>query len=1015
MEASMHSSKRPAVLIAILFFASIVPAQEIRYGTGAWEAESLGDHRAVVRVDAKADAVRVVIPWRRSDAQPEKKDILIVDAATGAVLKNVARLTVDREFGDFVFQPVTAPGDYFVYYLPYKTKGRSNYPTVFYPEPTATAEPEWLSRNGLNAETYLRRGLRSFPAARTVALESVDAFNSFYPMETIATREETERLVARNPGAAVLLFPEDRRFPIRMTKDLPARWIESGPRDSFASEALRGEFYVFQVGVYAVRRDIPDLSVVFDDLKSGDGSAVIPASAFRCINVGGVNWDGQRFTKPCPVAKGTVRALWCGVQVPAGARPGDYRGLVTVGPRDGAGSSIRLSLRVKPEVIPDAGDSELWRQSRLRWLDSTIALDDDVIAPFTAVTVKDRTLGVLGRTLTLGTMGLPESLKSFFSAGVTGFVDQGLELLAAPMGLVIDRADGVPLAWQDLDVKVTDIKPGVIRWRAESRAEGWSALTEALLECDGFAQFQVTLTATADRRVKDISLRIPLRREAAKYMMGLGFKGGLRPERFHWMWDPRNNQDALWVGAVNAGLQVSLRGENYARPLNTNFYLSKPLLMPPAWHNQGRGGVLVEDRPGGIVLLKAYGGPRAVRQGEALHFNFNLLLTPFKPLDAKGQFKTRFFHSFKPAAEVAATGANTINVHHANAINPYINYPFLRPEAMKKYIDEAHARGLKVKIYYTIRELSNRAAEIFGLRSLGDEIFSKGPGGGFAWLQEHLVSNYIAAWFVPELKDAAIINSGMSRWHNYYLEGLDWLCRHVGIDGLYIDDVAFDRTTMKRVRKILDRDRPGALIDLHSANQYNPRDGYASSANLYLEHFPYLNRLWFGEYFDYNASPDYWLVEISGIPFGLMGEMLEGGGNPWRGMVYGMTNRLPWSGNDPARLWKVWDEFGIVDSKMTGYWANSCPVKTDNDSVPATAYVKSGKTLVALASWAKKPAAVRLVLDWESLGLRAERAVIYAPAIPDFQDAAVFHPGATIPVAPGKGWLLIISEGTDRR
>jgi hypothetical protein len=331
---------------------------------------------------------------------------------------------------------------------------------------------------------------------------------------------------------------------------------------------------------------------------------------------------------------------------------------------------------------------------------------------------------------------------------------------------------------------------------------------------------------------------------------------------------------------------------------------------------------------------------------------------------------------------------------------------------MKKYIDEAHAHGLKVKIYYTIRELSNRAVELFGLRSLGDEIFSKGPAGGFAWLQEHLVSDYIAAWFVPELKDAAIINSGMSRWHNYYLEGLDWLCKHVGIDGLYIDDVAFDRTTMKRVRKILDRDRPGSLIDLHSANQYNPRDGYASSANLYLEHFPFLNRLWFGEYFDYNSAPDYWLVEISGIPFGLMGEMLEGGGNPWRGMVYGMTNRLPWSGNNPARLWKIWDEFGIAGAKMIGYWADACPVKTDNENVRATAYIKPGKTMVALASWAKARTEIIPMIDWKALGLDPRKAVLRAPAIPDFQDAAVFKPGDSIPVEPAKGWLLIISEET---
>ena len=83
------------------------------------------------------------------------------------------------------------------------------------------------------------------------------------------------------------------------------------------------------------------------------------------------------------------------------------------------------------------------------------------------------------------------------------------------------------------------------------------------------------------------------------------------------------------------------------------------------------------------------------------------------------------------------------------------------------------------------------------------------------------IGTIIAAWFAYTVKDAAIVNTGVSRWHNYYMEGLDWLLKHVGIDGLYIDDLAFDRMSMKRVRKILNRTNPGALIDLHSANQYN--------------------------------------------------------------------------------------------------------------------------------------------------------------------------------------------------
>ena len=429
----------------------------------------------------------------------------------------------------------------------------------------------------------------------------------------------------------------------------------------------------------------------------------------------------------------------------------------------------------------------------------------------------------------------------------------------------------------------------------------------------------------------------------------------------------QNNQDSAWLGDVNAGLQFTLKDDRYSRPLNTNFYHSKPLVMPASWANDGRGGCRIAEQ-GDAALVQCFSGARVMQKDEVQRYDFRLLLTPFHTLDTKAQFTTRFFHAYKPIAEAAATGANTLNIHHANEINPYINYPFLRPAQMKAYIDEAHARGLKVKIYYTVRELSNRAPELFALRSLGDEVLSKGPGGGFSWLQEHLGSDYIAAWFVPDLKDAAVINTGVSRWHNYYVEGLAWLAKNVGIDGLYIDDVAFDRTTMKRVRKVLDRGRPGALIDLHSANQFNVRDGFASSANLYLEHFPYIDRLWFGEYFDYDSAPDYWLVEMSGIPFGLMGEMLQDGGNPWRGMVYGMTGRLPWAG-DPRPLWKAWDEFGIADSRMIGFWVDGRPVKADRADVLATSYVRNGRTMVALASWAKERVDVRLAIDWKALGL----------------------------------------------
>ena len=68
-------------------------------------------------------------------------------------------------------------------------------------------------------------------------------------------------------------------------------------------------------------------------------------------------------------------------------------------------------------------------------------------------------------------------------------------------------------------------------------------------------------------------------------------------------------------------------------------------------------------------------------------------------------------------------------------------------------------------------------------------------------------------------------------------------------------------------------------------------DGFINSAMLYMEHFPYITRLWFGEYLDYDQGPDYWMTEVAGIPFGLMGEMLQDRGHAYRGLLYGMTAR----------------------------------------------------------------------------------------------------------------------------
>lgn len=974
--------------------AQAVPTDEL-YGVGIWNADSLGNHRVIVSVDKPADAVLATIDWRRRDLNPEAKNLIVVDAATGERITNVCRFTIDREQGEVVFQPQTVPGEYYIYYLKNVMSGSPYYPTVNYPAFENTASADWVKKNKLSGKKA-----PALPAAKVVQFQAINELNSFYPMEVIATSNETARLLKEHPGEKYILFTEDRKFPIRMTTDIPYKWIADDRHDFFNGQADKGEYYVFQLGVWAARSNVENLHVDFSALTNKATGEQIPASSFTCFNTEGTDVTGTVFEKNCSVDKGKVQALWVGTQLPEHLSAGTYQGTVTVSAANAESKTVQVSLNVSENVIANHGDNEPWRHSRLRWLNSQIGFDDEVIAPYTPLVMKDKTISCLGREIKLSDLGLPEHITSYFKETMTGIGTNGRSVLAAPMELAADGG-----AWENLNFEITKHKQGAIAWKALNQNSRFLMDLEGEMESDGNIAYKVTLVAREDASVEDVALRTHLASGVGRYMMGLGEKGGYCPNDLRWKWDVEKNQDAVWGGDVNAGIQIRLYDNKYERPLNTNFYHQKPLHMPVSWCNAGNGGIDIHNAADG-TRINAYSGKRSVKKGDRLYYYFNLALTPFRPIDTDKQWRERYHHNYEFLDGIQKRGANVINIHHANAINPFINYPFLRTKEMKAYIDGAHARDMKVKIYNTVRELSNSCVEMFALRSLGNEIFSEGPGGGFSWLQEHLDQNYIGAWFVPGLKDAAIVNSGISRWHNYYLEGLDWLMKNVGIDGLYIDDLAFDRMTMKRIRKVMNRTNPGAMIDLHSANQYNPKDGFANSANLYLEHFPYLDRLWFGEYFNYDFPPEFWLVEVSGIPYGLMGEMLEGGGNPWRGMLYGMTGRSPRVDNGP--LWKLWDSFGMQNSEMIGYWVKDNPVKTGSEKTLATVYSHMGdKALISLATWEDTDAKVKLSIDWAKLGLDPSKVTLHAPAIENFQQETTWKPGDEIVVPKGKGLLII--------
>jgi len=1002
------SKRRFSCLLAcaLLGASSALWAQPPTSGAGTgtnlrWDADRYGNHRYLVQVDKPAEAVRVVVPWRRRDVHPEQVAV-IVTGPDGKMIANVLRGAIDQASGELMFEARQA-GIYAVYYQPYLSNGRSNYPTVSYATPKDTADAGWIRKTGHDAAHW-----RKLPSATVLRYEGVSDFDAYTAMERVATPAEVQQQLAAHPTQVLWLFPETRAYPVRMFDQLPQRWAQRGPGGELADKALRGEYLSFQVGLWAPRTGLDHVQVAFADLHGPDG-AILPASALTSFNQGGVDFTGKPFSTRVDVAKGRVQPLWMGLDIPVDAKPGVYRGVVTVSADGVAAQAVPLAITVGEGNAVAHGDDDPFKLTRLRWLNSTLAQDHALVKPFTAVTVHGAQLGILGREVQLANSGLPAQIESRFDERMTGFVKQPRALLAAPMQLLVQDANGTHALHATALPTVQADGPAKVHWQVAADAGPLQGEVTASLEADGTLSYAIALKAIQAVTLKDIRLEIPMRSDTAQYELGLGRTGDHAPADFSWKWNVENNQDGAWIGAVNAGLEFHLRDENYLRPLNTNFYHQQPLRMPVSWDNGGQGGVTFK-RSGARYLVNAFSGPRTMAAGQVLRYDVVMRVTPFKTIKPAEHFAERFFHKYDDLDTIKADGANVVNIHHATPINPWINYPFLQADAMRAYIDAAHQRGMKVKIYDTIREVSDRAPELPMLESLGHEVISAGKGGGFSWLQEHLDGDYIAAWHVPENRDAAVVNAGQSRWHNYYIEGLDWLARNVGIDGLYLDDVAYDRTTMKRVRKVLEAHRSHPLIDLHSANQFNPRDGHINSALLYMELFPYIDRLWFGEEFDYEkTSPSYWLTEMSGIPYGLMGEMLQNDGNPWRGMLFGMTSRLGWSkGSDPRSLWRLWDSFGIEQADMIGWWVRNAPVKTGRDDVLATSYVRHGKTLIALASWAPQSTAVKLQIDWKALGLRSGNATLKAPAIEGFQSAAEFKPGDAIPVEPGKGWLLIL-------
>jgi hypothetical protein len=842
-------------------------------------------------------------------------------------------------------------------------------------------------------------------------------------MSVYANENELQEFLENYKSQQYLTFPELKERPVRLFDGIPDIWAKRDAQSltSFHAQVNPGEYFVFQIGVYAKDKKLVKLSYESD------------LDWITCFNLEGIDDKGNVFQKNLDLEKEQVQALWFGIQIPETAK-GNLTGSITISCSNAPSTTVNIKLVAVGEVVQNSGYNDGNRLSRLSWLNSTIGHDNNVTKGFVPIIRKGGTFSFLGREVGLDTNGLPASINSFFGANNQKLGETAAPILSDKFCFLIETTHGELIQLKPGNILFTKEEPSTLEWEVLCSSGSLDLLVKGKAEFDGSFDYQMELKAKKTLSVKDIRLEIPMTAEKSKYMMGMGKEGGLRPGKWNWKWDVENkSQDAVWVGGVNGGLRIKLKDEDYHRQLVNIYYQFNPLNLPKSWGNKNRGGCDIYTQDNGTTI-KAYSGQRELAKGETLNFNFELLITPLKLINNAVLFDDRFYHSDADESvdyiqTALNAGADIINIHSKKDIYPFINYPYLEENvpALTGFIETAHQNNLRAKVYYTTREITVNMPEIWAMRSLNGEIIFPGPGkdtrtiihknGPHQWLNTNFKKDFIPAWYCTFHKgpyknrqDLSVITTPDSRMNNFYLEGLDWMCKEMKIDGIYIDDSALDRITLKRARKILEANRPKPNIDFHTWNHFNEHAGFACCLNLYMDLLPYVDMLWIGEGRNYDRSPDYWLIETVGIPFGVPSQMLQDGGNPWRGMVFGMTNRLGWHGATPEYIWKFVDEYKIKEKDMIGFWDDATPVKTSNPEMVATFYKGDDTSIIAIANWTPKSQSGRLEIDWDKLGMDEKNVKIEIPYLKEFQEAVSLQPNQKLNIEGGKGYLIVIQE-----
>ena len=649
------------------------------------------------------NTVTAQIFWRRRDARPDVKSVVVTDA-TGKLINSTSHL-VEAACGVISFS-APKPGVYFAYYLPYR-RGGSDAWLQFQWYGCDTEAPDCVLSSAVHSPALRGSsqaqaqapptceavmppmgvavtGLENRPNAVAEKDHAVDGtpFNGFTRMELTALPSELATL-----PRGLNLFLEARENMVRMFHAPTAHWARGGEVLALSLAAREAEFFTFQVGLFANGAPASDVRVTFHGatLVAGERPALaaITPDAFTCFNLGGVDQHGHAFRKAFSLAAGDTGSLWIGVDLPAGAA-GKYNVALTVGTNTSAPRTLQVELGVAPGAVADHGDDDVYSLSRLRWLDSAIGVDGEAVWPrsrFANITSGPGggsarqgggggggggggfLLGTVNKDITIGAGGLPSrvtvrTVKQRQGKNVT----RSVQVLAEPVQLVVLDAHGTPI---DLVVTapatVTNRTAAAVSWTSTHGGGGVQVVLTGRLDMDSYLTFEALVSAAtaAATAVSDVRLVVAAEGSVSRRMLGMGSIGAPAGP-LEWQWEKRQGvgNNRLWLGGVDAGVFVTPRGagDDWVSPTYGKDYPIYPFL-PSSWAGVGAAGtnssiyganVTLQHAAGAArnatpaaVVCTIFSGPRTLGSTPT-QFLFDMMFTPSHPLDLASHWKSRY-------------------------------------------------------------------------------------------------------------------------------------------------------------------------------------------------------------------------------------------------------------------------------------------------------------------------------------------------------------------------------------